>query len=117
MDAATTTFELLSHLGSQPGMRVAKDARPIVFEMLPSREVRWRFNPANPSQLFSPGDIADAPLRIRCEPTLLLRLVAERNFTLKPQDAFEHEGDLNLLTHLAATLRRPASSLFSTEEQ
>lgn len=105
MDPASTAFEFLASLMSQPGVRVDEGAKPIVFEMLPDTETRWSFNPHGQGALLFRGDVKDAPLRIRCEPTLIVRLLTEKDFQLKKTDPFEFEGDLKLLKHLAETVR------------
>lgn len=110
---AEDVFALLEHLLGGSKIRVDAKARPIYFELLPSREV-WRFDPRAPGALFAPGDLKDAApgeLVLHCEPELLVRLVKSQGFELRDEDTAWFDGPIDDLLPLASALEAGSSLL------
>lgn len=111
-------FAILEYILQRSSVRHSRAARPIVFELLPDREEVYLFDPRAPGRLFTRVERADAALRVRCQPDLLLRAMTDARFELRPEDSFSFDGDLDQLRILGESLlgaRSPVSVRFGSK--
>lgn len=94
-------FELFEHVLS--GARPAEGAGTIAFDLLSEPPEAWSFDPSRPRR-FAPGDLPEAPLRVRAKPELLVRLFFDPEFPIDDAAAIELCGDPEALGPLIDAL-------------
>lgn len=109
---AKDLFAVFEHLLQSARLRLAQEAKPVVFELAPSGET-WLFDPRASGALFAKSDAlaASGVLHLRCHPELLARLVAEDDFELDPDDELSVRGNIEDLLPMANALAESSSVL------